>query len=494
MPGTANSNAVGPVIQTAMPPPLPPPLGDPPSYSPPVPPTISSCGLPGIRFFESYYWQFIVSNLNTSTITNLNRIASGRSVTYTLNDATEATLTVPSANKLVNIPYTDTDPKVDEGVRCLIGFRHEGTGDWTCRFAGLIMQASDTVSGDVAKTSITAWDPWRYLDMLPIFNIFDDVSGVIYEPSNKQRLTSESTLVATVGDMIIDQLAYGIVVYSSPDTGVYNGLFIDWGQVSGGAFYNGTIEAIPLPYVFARSNGTTIGQWLRDITAEGLCDIVLKPVWDPVNRPGILCELSIYAKAGSVKYDTSFAWDTFPRTATGIDRLVDGTQRANNVQLYQSRGGPPVPLKLDMASLAKFRTYYKSQYFPGQGGYVENLENLATAQLLLRTTGVETITVSPTPERAKVPLLDYNCGDTVRVAISNRLRKSLDATYRVLQIPIDISDEGVEQVQQLTLKKFLPSDYIGPFFGPKTKVVAGTGTKVQTSLTRRSPQSNLLGP
>jgi hypothetical protein len=187
-------------------------------------------------------------------------------------------------------------------------------------------------------------------------------------------------------------------------------------------------------------------------------------------------------------------WDVMPRSVTGIDRLNDGTQRANNVIFHQSRGGPPVHLKQDTTSQAKYRRYFASRYFPEQGGYVQTVESLATAQLLLRNNGVETITVSPTPERAKVPLLDYGIGDSVQVRASVRLRQAINNTYRVMQIPIDITDDGVEQVSSLTLKKWFPFQYIGPFGGPGAYSVAGAKTARQITATRRTTNPSLPGP
>lgn len=498
---SVSSPPVGPVVSsTPSPSPSPP--------APPLPP-ITGCGLPTIRFFQSYLWKFLVTDLNCVTITALDRLASNRRVTKTLNDALELSLDVPSDNIRVNLPYTDFDPKVDEGTRLLIGFRYEGPSVWVNRANGIIMSAHDFQSGDIPTTSVTAFDPWRYLDYLPVINL-DTVGtppvptpGPMYWSSNFLGNPKPSVFAGgpggygwKVNEMIINQLELADSIYNGTTFGVGNGLFLDYGQT---AFYGGTIEDISFPSGipgYTQPNGTSIGDFLRGVCGDpgnglGYCDLVITPIYDPVNRPGLIGELSILARAGTQRDTAVMSWDRLPRTLTAFDRLQDGTQRANKIQNYHSRGGPPVTLKLDTASIAKYKTYYQSRFFPTQGGQVQELENLALAQLLLRNTGIETIAISPTPERAKVPFLDYDVGDTVPVWATKNLRKPVFEYQRVMQIPIDISDEALETVTQLTVKKpvVLPA-YAGPTMISASVGDSGGATRPR----RRSTLSSLPGP
>jgi hypothetical protein len=498
MPTSATSTAVGPVsapTSTGGVSNPPDPIFSPPIIRDPVAPTIDSCGLGGIRFYQSYYWKFIVTNLNCETLTSLDRLAMSRRVTYTFEEPTEISMIVPSDNVRVNLLHTDGDTKVDEGVRIVFGFRHEGTGEWTCRAAGLIMQIHDTGEEDVSSSEIIAWDPWRYLDFLPIINAGPDyLKAALYAPTGRAQSQDEIEM-DTVGDVIIDQLTLALTHYANPFGTA--GLFIDWGQTP---YYAGTWESVPLPHRYGVAAGTSIGEMLRELSQDkdnggrDYCDIVLTPVYDPVNRPGIIAELNLFApNSGATLYDTVFSWGRFPNTLTSADRLKDGTQRSNNILFYASRDGVPVSLKQDTTSQAKYRTYYKSKYFPTQGGNVEVVEDLASAQLILRANGIETITVNPTPERGKVPLRDYVPGDVVNVAVSRNMRRESFDMYRVLQIPIEISDEALETVTSLTLKKVPPRDLYGPFYGPNTVIVSSvgeTGTWVRT----RSTQTSLPGP
>lgn len=515
MSGTANSNTVGPVIASAVPPPTPPPPQDSPPFVPPVsgsgPGLTGGCGLPGRRFFESYFWRFVIANLNCETITMLDRLASNRHITKTLGDAMESGLSAPSDNIRVNLPYTDGDPKLDEGTRILFGFRHEGTGVWQCRSSGIIMQAHDFQDGDTVMTDITAWDPWRYLDFLPIINpeqIVDptvSLQGVKYWSSTYSGKPKPSNVADwTVDQVIINQLTLAEFYY--------NPLFIDYGQTFNGVTYHNPIPNGPVVFPngiqgIGFANGQSVGQALRDCipdSGRGYCDIVLQPVYDPENRPGIISELSIYPRvdpstgkisngfgAGTQKNNVIMSWDRTPSTLSAIDRLQDGTQRANNIQNYHSRGGPPVPLKLDPVSLAKYKAYFHTQFFPIQGGQVEELEDLATAALLFRQSGVETLTMTPTPERAKVALLDFDIGDTVQVFSSVNMRKPIFSYYRVHQIPIQITDEALESVQAMTVKK--AGDIPPPLLGPEVALVTKVINK-PTSAARRTTITSLPGP
>lgn len=479
MSGSATSDPVGPIQNSSIPADPPPPPSAPPPVRPPTPVTppvvgagpglTGGCGLAGYRFYQSYLWKFIVTNLNTETLTSLDRLASDRRITYTFEDTTEISFSVPSDDKRVNIPHTDLDPKLDEGTRLLYGFRREGEGAWTCRASGLIMQAHDVGDADVSRTDVTAYDPWRYLDMLPIIN-YQQVQlgyatpGVIYDPNEP---TDPVNLPDpwTTDRVILDQLALA--------TQSYNDFFIDYGQTgfhSGGAGPGAAVEggfgAIPLPNPYSIQNGASIGQMLRelcqdkDLGGRDYCDIYLVPVYDPINRPGILAELQIKPpKSGANRTNVVFSWGHMPLNTTGADRLTDGTQRANAIQNFHSRGGPPVPLRMDTASINKFRRYYRTKYFPTQGGYVETLDDLAVAQLILRAFGLETITVSPAPERANIPLIEYAPGDIVSVTTTRNMRKATSDLYQVLQIPVEISDEALETVSSLTLKK-KPTEYV----------------------------------
>lgn len=384
--------------------------------------TVPDC-TPAGRFFRSPLWRFAVIDLDTfAVITLLDRLASQRVLTYTLNQPATAQGRVPSNNPEVNLPYTDTPqfPFVAEGVRGLIGLRLENCS-YEPRFAGIIMQVEDAALSDDPYTSFTAYDPWMLLNLRPLLNVFGNLPG-------QQGFSFSNTRGSNIA------LAF------AENTDANNGsTFID--------FENGVIEDTQqLDIVFRQ--GTTVGQAWQQLVATGTMDIVLTPVYDPRNRPGILAELNIYAQAGSNRPGSIFAWNMPSHSLTQISRMINGTRRANYVQFFAGQGGPAVTPQTDATSIATYGEYWAQQFFPLQNVNAA-VEALAAEQLLLRKDGQTTVTISPAPERSPEPFLDYYLGDRVPVYASNELREAITGYQRVYGIPVEIDDNGTEMVRQL---------------------------------------------
>jgi hypothetical protein len=417
------------------------------TYIPPTPPP------PAAVHFQSPFWRFVVLDLATFEILSfLDQFATNRTATYTLNQAAVATGRVPSDNPEVNLPWpTDfDDPFVAEGVRVLYGFRREGTDDdppvWVPRFAGLIMQLEDTAESDVAYTDFTAYDPWQYLLSRPVCNADGSLvgpNGISFTATHANVIALELLLntINNQGDVLIDA---GVA----------------WGGTS---FYTGTIESCDqIDINFPQ--GTSVGDAWQQLTALDVCDIVLTPIYDPINRPRYLVEFNIYTQVGSPKDDAIFAWDRPSQSLVGITRLIEGgTQRANAVKYFAGQGGSAtggqtIALKEDAASIIKFGEYWRQQFFPNQT-VAAAVEALAEAQLALSEAGRVTVTISPAPERSPQPFLDYYLGDRVPVYASSRFRAPIPAAdesasdeqnyQRIYGIPLEIGDDSIERVQQL---------------------------------------------
>lgn len=392
------------------------------------------------RFYRGYEWAELVTDLNTSAVTGLTKLAGSRTVTYTLNKPASASGRVPSDDPRVNLPNIETGfdaPLVSFNDRLLYMFRREDQGGsnptWVCRFAGMIMQIEDSVQGEQPYSSFTAYDPWQYLFARPVMNGTSLVGpdGISW--------------TQTRGDVIALQILEATI-------GVHGDVFIDLNEDAWEA--TGQID-------INFQQGVSVGQALQQLCQTGTMDIVLTPVYDPLARPGVCCEMTVYAQAGSTQDGAVFSWDV-ARSVGGISALYDGDLMANEVQFFAGQGGPAVAPAIDASGLARYGYWGVQNFFPGQAmqptaGQTLALEEMAEFQLSLRKQGKRTIRITPTSLLAPIPLLEYGLGDRIPVHATNRLRQEIpwqsdsNAYCRVYGIPITLSDDGVEQVSGLVL-------------------------------------------
>jgi hypothetical protein len=228
----------------------------------------------------------------------------------------------------------------------------------------------------------------------------------------------------------------------------HGGCFIDAGVTWGGtAAWGGTIEttaAIDINF----EQGSTVGEAWQQVCDMAVADIILTPVYDPVVRPGYLCDLNVYSEAGSQRNAAIFAWDKPSRSLTGISRLRDGTTRANKVQFGVDQGGALGTMQTGAASVTRYGEYHLQQWFPKQSVSAA-VDAMAALELALRQDGQVTVTIDPATERSPDPFLEYWLGDTVPVYASSNLREALSGYSRVYGVPIEIDDNGIERVSRL---------------------------------------------
>jgi hypothetical protein len=398
------------------------------------------------RYQETPPWRMIVGDLEDKTLTFLDRLALDRSVTVTRAAARVISGRVPSDNPEVNIPAPapDSEAFLSEGARLVSCFRREapsGSGEppWVIRARGIVLSLTDDADSDHATSTFTAYDPWKYWYRRPILNDVGAVSDFSYVAGTR------------ADEIILDQfskaLAFG-------DT-----IFTDFGQTLG--FYTGTIEATePLAdggdgLAMTFRAGTTLGEMCDLLVATGTCDIVNDPIYDIANRPGLLTQTSIYRSAGEFRANAVMGWDRWPRSLVQLSRQVEGTERANEVQMYAGQGGPAVSLQTDAASLARFGEYWALQYLPGVPS-LAGAHLIAQRQLALLKDGQYTYTLSPASERAPLLFEEYREADTVPVYASDRFRDPISGVpVRVESIPIVIGDDEQERVNQI-LVSFAP--------------------------------------
>jgi hypothetical protein len=118
-----------------------------------------------------------------------------------------------------------------------------------------------------------------------------------------------------------------------------------------------------------RQQGQSVADVWTAVEQAGNCDLILTPIYDPINRPGYTHELSIYRLAGEDLYDVVFGWDVLNRNLGKIERMHDGTPGSffNVVQWYAGQGGPPVPSTGPLenaASVPRSARYWSQQFFP----------------------------------------------------------------------------------------------------------------------------------
>jgi hypothetical protein len=404
--------------------------------------------------YRSPFWRFVILDYLTFEILSfLDRLASERTATYTLNQPAVSEGVVPSDNPEINLPWPDpdSDPFLNEGTRVLYGFRREGTLDdppvWVPRFAGIIMQLEDTAASDNAFSHYTAYDPWQYLFSRPVCNSdgsLPGVDGISFSATQAQVIagTLLANTIANMGDVGIDAgLTYG-------GTGLFTGTI-------------NICEAIDINF----PQGTTVGQAWKTLCDMDVCDIILEPIYDPADRPGYLVQFNIYTQAGVPRDDAIFAWDMPSRSLVGIRRLIEGgLQRANEVKYFagpggSATGGEIIPVQADAVSVAKYREYWRQTFFPGQN-VAGAVEALAQAQLALSKDGRVTVAISPAPERSPIPWEEYWLGDRVPVYASQRFRAPIPSAatsgsdvvtnyQRVYGVPLIIADDATEQIDQL---------------------------------------------
>lgn len=372
-------------------------------------------------------WRFVVTDRATVTMTFLDRLARNRSINAALGVPWSIGGDAPADSLQINTPADDDDPFLSYNTRFLYALREEEPQSWQCRASGIIMGLEDVAGTETPMSHFTAYDPRKYLYNRPLTR--DDgrlVTNLLAYDGEPGHIIAQALLTNT-------DVAHG-------------SCYIDYGQTD---FYEGTIEPTDsLNIEFTQAS--SVGEAWAELEATGSLDIVLTPIYDPINRPGFLAELNIYVQAGDNRRNAIMAWDKPSKSLVAISHLRDGTAMANKVQGYTVDGQLGGPVQTNAASVAKYGQYWSSESSPGQA-IPEAVELLALAQLLLRRRGKESLTCTPAPGRSPVPLLEYFPGDSVPIYASSNLRQEIAGLKRVYGIPIRLRDNGAETVDDLLL-------------------------------------------
>jgi hypothetical protein len=403
----------------------------------------------GTRFFRGFQWRYLFTDLNCITTTFAEGIVSQRSVLLSLGQAEVITGKVVPDDPRVNTIWDDAYPKVAPSKRIVWAFRRDGSGEtlWRPRAAGILMQPEDQADANLPVSTFTAYGPRKLLAGRAVqfgaatgpFSLPGPDSPVFLDPAHPGQFMT--------GDQIALTVLQATINADGP-------CFIDAGPSYGGSsFWAGTIETTD-PIGITAQAGSTVADIWQQLEDAGNCDIVLTPVYDPVNRPGITHDLSIYRIAGEDRPAAVFGWDRLNRCVANIDRMHDATPGSffNRGVGYAGQGGAPVPAAgtLDNGdSITAFGVYWAQNFQPGMqlndptGAAVLKFMR---QQLVLAKQGKRTMTITPIPERSPIPLLAYGLGDRVPIYASDRLRVTADGYQRVQSIPFQIDDNGIEHV------------------------------------------------
>ena len=388
---------------------------------------------------HSKKWRYILTDMDTVPIVDLEKHARSRSIEYALNQKVTISGVVNSDSPLINGTHTDGFPLLTEGNRLLYAFRRDYDGDpvandpWTCRAAGIVLELTDNGGENDAQTSFVALDPWQYLYSLPLVN-----------PDHPFDGTYDVTYAATPLNDIVVNLLTNIGFYTT-----------NLGGAAGIDLTGGTIETLPaMTMTFQRE--TSIGECLDQCCAAG-CDIVLTPVYDPIGSPGILCALNIYASAGAEK-NIVFGWDKGPRSLVNDNRDIDGTVRQNNIRFHlqaQTDNSEVTVTVTNAASVARFGDYWGTQYFPA-AEQTDTIQGYADSVFAEVSEDKRVVSLGPMPERSPEPFVDYYLGDTVKVEASKRLRATQSGFQRIAWFTVEISDDALETVRDLRV--YVPAE------------------------------------
>jgi hypothetical protein len=387
-------------------------------------------------------WRLIVTNLAGATLTILDKRSKERAFLFQMNGPATHTGLVPSDDPEINIP-TGGNAFVSHNVRLVYGLRRErrsGTSDdpWEPRYGG-ILEVTEDVAADAPTTRYVAYDSWGLLMARPALNpdgTFPRREGVRYKDARASDMAVEllANTVAIHGDVYIDASDSGLV----ETTDVIDGLTVF-------------------------DQGLSVGEAWQQLCDTGTIDIILRPIYDPIGRPGKLCELVIRKPTTfTVRHHAVFGWDRAGRSVTELSRLIDGTRLADKVKVYAGQGGQAdsVPVQTDATAVSKYGQYWAQIFSVVRQGQSGLAALYALAQLELRKNGERTITFTPAPERGPEAFTDYQLGDYVPLWASRAFREPLGIDFdtydpdfpgasgyqRVFAIPIELDDNGVERV------------------------------------------------
>lgn len=364
-------------------------------------------------------WAFVVCDNNGVAIADVSAVAWRKTLTYRLDRSWFASFRIPGDEPLRKILHTDGFPYVKAGRRVLKSYRLE-SGRWVLRFAGRILQVEDEGDENETWTSVTAYDPWTML-----------YRRVIRNAAGSRN--TDVVFAAQAGNVLAKALVDRTITYAGA-CGITT-------SAAGCVFETTTAQELQL------SEGSSVAAALEELCDTGLMDIYLRPV---DRQDGILAEMNVYERFGGDRLEASFS---YPGTIAKWKRLEDATELANDLDVMYG----PRPAKRrswtksthsDATSITAFGRWEDVMVY--EDATQGQASSLGTLALALRKNPRETLAFTPFPERAPLPFLEFDLGDTVPVFADDSTGEEIDGVQRVYGFTIQVDDDGFEVVSEIT--------------------------------------------
>lgn len=373
---------------------------------------------------------------------DISPVAFQKKVWRRLNRIAGASFVVPSDHELINATESDGRPTLSAGYRtCCI------TLDSTGLFLnGIVWHLEDEGEEDMCYTKVTVLDPRVYWPARPA----RDADGDFSDPTFiKDFETGPQILQAILEN---SESAGG-----GPPTDAEGSLFLD---ITSGPYELGGPDLRGAPTNFPMS----IAEIDSLLTETGQVDTIIVPT---DNGPTELGRVEIYnGDYGSdVSGTVDFEYATGDFDARKFRRTEDMATVRNKLWTYLGprldlqhwranvtgtlSAGPALAARID-ASRDELGVFMEVEIQDDQGNessdrplwirYWQLKSWLATQPREL---------VYFTPIRGSEHIGDFDIGDLVGVATSNRARKATSGVQRIYGYEIDIDDDGVEEIGEL---------------------------------------------
>lgn len=360
------------------------------------------------RVYADFPWRVFITTRISQVITDLDSRGTDRQFLYVLNGPAYHTGQAAADDFEINRPYPNSDDPalLTNNRRLLYAVRRElgaTPNPYVCRFGGIVMTLEDQ-GADAPTTRYTAYDPWQYMLSRPArYPLTGDLLG-------------ENGYTYPKGQRASD-IALDMLTTSEAQDGETHIDYSDLGLVEDTA-------QLDAPFVIEQSQ--SVGEVWQALCDTGTIDILLDPIYDPIDRPGKVCELRIQPFAGEVRNNCVMGWDTGSHSVVELTRTID--RMANKVRFLSGAAATAVTAS-DATSIAANGIYWAQQSIGGSTHQAE-ADVLALAAMYMRRNGERAITLTPISDRLDyTPLRDYALGDYLPIWASRNLREPLGLDY-----------------------------------------------------------------
>jgi hypothetical protein len=369
-------------------------------------------------------WRFDLTTPGLAAIADLTSAMHGRRMSYRLNRPAQLTFRIASDHEAAATIQPDGLPAIASLRRVVVGYRREA-GEWVERYAGHVWPVQDTADENVSWTTVTCFDPLQRMSKRAM-RIHDGASA-----GQIGRVTFSEIDKALIAKFLVD------------DTNFYAG-------ESGLTTTGGTFEQV----------GDTTAEWDRKRVSDGLTDLS-----DSANgidldvRPflvggGVFAQMSAYGRLGTTSPNVTFGWGRPPFNVRRMENLEDPLTIANRmISLGSASSGSQLSAtKEDDDSLNDIGAWEDFAYYND----IQNqllLDDLTQGEVDVKKLPRKSLQIHMKSEMDEEPFVDFYLGDVATIVAAERMRGGIDEQRRIFGFDIEVSDEGVETVQQVYVEE-----------------------------------------